>query len=197
MTTTDLRQQSVQQQCKQLRLPTVASQCEPLAQAAERERQPYLGYLEALLASELEEREQRTAYSAGTVFNGYGNPSYDNTGCEVEGASNCSGNNHLVEQIRFQVGNRSVFFLVSGGVDSTVAFTLCAKALSPDRLLGVTVVDAEQARRAVPERARLVERRRAKFILQPRQRLAHDLIHIIITVSREPSHEMNARASGG
>ena len=31
----------------------------PLAEQAERERQPYLGYLEALLAAELEERERR------------------------------------------------------------------------------------------------------------------------------------------
>jgi DNA replication protein DnaC len=59
-TTTGLVLQSVQQQCKVLRLPTVAGQCEPLGQAAERERQPYLGYLEALLAAELEEREQHT-----------------------------------------------------------------------------------------------------------------------------------------
>lgn len=46
---------------------------------------------------------------------------------------------HLIEQIRFQVGKRSVFFLVSGGVDSTVAFTLCARALPPRQLLGVYV----------------------------------------------------------
>ena len=52
--------QSVQQQCKLLRLPTIAGQSGPLAQTAERERQPYLGYLEALLAAELEEREQHT-----------------------------------------------------------------------------------------------------------------------------------------
>jgi hypothetical protein len=36
-----------------LHLPTVASQCAPLAEQAERERQPHLGYLEALLAAEL------------------------------------------------------------------------------------------------------------------------------------------------
>jgi DNA replication protein DnaC len=57
---TDLGLPSVQQQCKQLRLPTIAGQCGPLAQAAERERQPYLGYLDALLGAELEEREQHT-----------------------------------------------------------------------------------------------------------------------------------------
>jgi len=45
----------------------------------------------------------------------------------------------LVEEIRQKVGNNSVFFFVSGGVDSTVAFTLCAKALPKDRLLGIYV----------------------------------------------------------
>lgn len=59
-TTTGLRLQSVQQQCKLLRLPTIADQCGALAQTAERGRQPYLGYLEALLAAELEEREHHT-----------------------------------------------------------------------------------------------------------------------------------------
>lgn len=34
---------------------------------------------------------------------------------------------------------RNVFFFVSGGVDSTVAFTLCLRALGPDRVHGVYV----------------------------------------------------------
>src|SRR5205814_3851959 len=38
-----------------------------------------------------------------------------------------------------KVGENSVFFLLSGGVDSTVAFVLCAKALPRDRILGVHV----------------------------------------------------------
>src|SRR5882672_7942141 len=54
-----MRQSVIQQQCVVLHLPTVASQCAPLAEQAERERQPYLGYLEALFAAELEERERR------------------------------------------------------------------------------------------------------------------------------------------
>jgi len=45
----------------------------------------------------------------------------------------------LVEEIRAKVGQKSVFFLVSGGVDSTVAFVLCAKALPKDRILGLYV----------------------------------------------------------
>src|SRR2546428_14153084 len=54
-----LRQSVIKQQCVLLRLPTLASQCGPLAEQADRGRQPYLGYLEALLAAELEERERR------------------------------------------------------------------------------------------------------------------------------------------
>jgi DNA replication protein DnaC len=55
-----LRHSVIRQQCLLLRLPTLASQSAPLAEQAERERQPYLGYLEALLAAELEERERRS-----------------------------------------------------------------------------------------------------------------------------------------
>ncbi len=54
-----LREHVVAQQCQTLHLPTVAGQCARLATQAERERQPYLGYLEALLAAELEDRERR------------------------------------------------------------------------------------------------------------------------------------------
>ncbi len=43
------------------------------------------------------------------------------------------------EQIRRCVGDRNVFFFVSGGVDSTVAFTLCLRALGPSRVRGVYV----------------------------------------------------------
>lgn len=45
----------------------------------------------------------------------------------------------LTRQIRETVGDRKVFFFVSGGVDSTVAFTLCAAALPRDQLLGIYV----------------------------------------------------------
>src|SRR5215210_4226994 len=57
--TATLRQNVIKHQCVALHLPTVASQCAPLAEQAERERQPYLGYLEALFAAELEDRERR------------------------------------------------------------------------------------------------------------------------------------------
>ena len=45
----------------------------------------------------------------------------------------------IERQIRDAVGDRSVFFFVSGGVDSTVAYTLCVRALGPDRVRGVYV----------------------------------------------------------
>jgi GMP synthase (glutamine-hydrolysing) len=46
----------------------------------------------------------------------------------------------LVEDhIREQAGNRNVFFFVSGGVDSTVAYTLCLRALGEDRVSGFYV----------------------------------------------------------
>jgi GMP synthase (glutamine-hydrolysing) len=43
------------------------------------------------------------------------------------------------EQIRTNAGKRSVFFFVSGGVDSTVAYTLCLRALGPERVFGIYV----------------------------------------------------------
>ena len=46
----------------------------------------------------------------------------------------------LVEdQIRATVRDRNVFFFVSGGVDSTVAYTLCLRALGPERVYGIYV----------------------------------------------------------
>jgi GMP synthase (glutamine-hydrolysing) len=45
----------------------------------------------------------------------------------------------LEAQIRETAAGRSVFFFVSGGVDSTVAFTLCLKSLGPERVHGAYV----------------------------------------------------------
>ncbi len=42
-------------------------------------------------------------------------------------------------QIREAAGDRSIFFFVSGGVDSTVAYTLCLRALPPERVYGIYV----------------------------------------------------------
>lgn len=45
----------------------------------------------------------------------------------------------IEEQIRRAAGDRNVFFFVSGGVDSTVAFTLCLQALGAERVRGAYV----------------------------------------------------------
>ncbi len=45
----------------------------------------------------------------------------------------------LEDEIRQCVGGRNVFFFVSGGVDSSVAFALCTRALGADRVRGVYV----------------------------------------------------------
>jgi GMP synthase (glutamine-hydrolysing) len=45
----------------------------------------------------------------------------------------------IVRRIHEVVGGRSVFFFVSGGVDSSVAYTLCLRALGPARLRGIYV----------------------------------------------------------
>jgi DNA replication protein DnaC len=50
---------AIAEQCKALRLPTIAGQFGRLAEQAERERQGYLGYLAGLLGAEAEERERR------------------------------------------------------------------------------------------------------------------------------------------
>jgi len=54
-----LAQATIGHSCRQLRLPTIAAQFAPLAQAALREGQSHLHYLDALLAAEIEERERR------------------------------------------------------------------------------------------------------------------------------------------
>lgn len=43
------------------------------------------------------------------------------------------------EQIRTAANHRNIFFFVSGGVDSTVAYTLCLRALGPERVYGIYV----------------------------------------------------------
>jgi GMP synthase (glutamine-hydrolysing) len=45
----------------------------------------------------------------------------------------------IEDQIRQRAGGRGVFFFVSGGVDSTVAFMLCLDALGSERVCGVYV----------------------------------------------------------
>jgi len=45
----------------------------------------------------------------------------------------------IEREIRNVAGDRNVFFFVSGGVDSTVAYTLCLRALGPERVFGIYV----------------------------------------------------------
>jgi GMP synthase (glutamine-hydrolysing) len=45
----------------------------------------------------------------------------------------------IEKEIRAIAAERNVFFFVSGGVDSTVAYTLCLRALGPDRVFGIYV----------------------------------------------------------
>lgn len=55
---TRLAEAAVRQHARALHMPTVAAQCARLAGEAERTGQGYLGYLEALLGAEVEEREK-------------------------------------------------------------------------------------------------------------------------------------------
>src|SRR6202161_1193248 len=55
----DLQDHAIRQHCKALRMPTIGTQFSRLADAAAREGQSHAGYLEALLAAEMEERESR------------------------------------------------------------------------------------------------------------------------------------------
>lgn len=45
----------------------------------------------------------------------------------------------VMDEIRSKAAGRKVFFLISGGVDSTVAFYCCYRALGPGRVLGLYV----------------------------------------------------------
>ena len=56
----------------------------------------------------------------------------------------------LEQQIRDIAGERNIFFFVSGGVDSTVAYTLCLRALGPERVHG-TYVDTGMMREGETE----------------------------------------------
>jgi DNA replication protein DnaC len=58
--TVTLAERVITEHCKQLHLPAIAGHCARLAEQAEREHHSYLGYLDALLQAELEERERNT-----------------------------------------------------------------------------------------------------------------------------------------
>jgi len=56
----------------------------------------------------------------------------------------------IEDQIRAVAQDRNIFFFVSGGVDSTVAYTLCLRALGPERVHG-TYVDTGLMRQGETE----------------------------------------------
>src|SRR3954452_7439270 len=57
---TQLQDATIAQHCKALRMPTMAAQFNTLAEQAIREKRTHLGYLDALLTVEIEEREKNT-----------------------------------------------------------------------------------------------------------------------------------------
>ena len=65
----------------------------------------------------------------------------------------------IESEIRECVGGRNVFFFVSGGVDSTVAFALCPRALGAERVRGV-YVDTGLMREGETDFVRRMRRRR-------------------------------------
>ena len=57
---TQLQDAVIAQNCKALRMPMMAAQFRTLAEQAVKEKQTHLGYLDVLLAAEIEEREKNT-----------------------------------------------------------------------------------------------------------------------------------------
>jgi len=55
-----LQEATIKQHCKVLRMPMMAAQFGSLADQAVREKKTHIGYLEALLTAEIEERERNT-----------------------------------------------------------------------------------------------------------------------------------------
>jgi len=55
-----LQESAIKAHCKSLRMPMIASQFGTLAEQAIREKKTHIGYLEALLLAEVEERERNT-----------------------------------------------------------------------------------------------------------------------------------------
>ncbi len=87
----------------------------------------------------------------------------------------------IEDHIREVAGNSSIFFFVSGGVDSTVAYTLCLKALGPDRVHG-TYVDSGLMREGETEFVRASFARlgaKAFFVEDARERFLSALAGIV------------------
>lgn len=56
---TEMEDEAIREQCRPLRLPTIAAQFRRLSEEAVQQKQTHVRYLEALLSAELEDREQR------------------------------------------------------------------------------------------------------------------------------------------
>jgi len=63
-----------------------------------------------------------------------------------------------MQEVRKNVGDRNVFLLVSGGVDSTVTFTLLNNALSKDRVLGLHIDNGFMRKNETAEVKRALEK---------------------------------------
>jgi len=55
-----LQEATIKQLCKALRMPMMGMQFNSLAEQAVKEKKTHIGYLEALLTAEIEERERNT-----------------------------------------------------------------------------------------------------------------------------------------
>ena len=77
------------------------------------------------------------------------------------------------QEIRAIAADRNVFFFVSGGVDSTVAYTLCLRALGPERVFGIYVDTGLDARRRDRLRAAPVPATRRHGVSRGRSRSAN------------------------
>ncbi len=92
----------------------------------------------------------------------------------------------LEESIREAAAGRNVFFFVSGGVDSTVAYTLCLRALGPSRVHGV-YVDTGLMREGETEFVERVFQRLAAGTLHRRTRRPKFLSALALV--RDPEHK--------
>ena len=101
----------------------------------------------------------------------------------------------LIEQeIRDCVGGRNVFFFVSGGVDSSVAFALCTRALGEDRVRGV-YVDTGLMREGETDFVRRVPGRRRWSM--PQSEFLSALAGVTDPEAEAPHHRRRIRARAG
>ena len=59
MSARSIEVESIRQHCKTLRMPSVATQFQKIAEQARRDKHSYVRYLDVLLSAEVEEREHR------------------------------------------------------------------------------------------------------------------------------------------